>query len=671
VNVKKILVIVLAVILALTLLLTSFAFAGGGKKEVVPAQMVLDASLSEVSTAFDTPKANLEVARSREFTFGGDKFLLSSIVDKKSKQAYMVSTDAQGKVWIAEPKIEDELIDYMSHMKPDETVPVSIWTIYVSPEEELLQIPSNYPDIPFEGYYPAPEADVSPEVLDAIEADITEIKLRANEEAVQPVVDFLRFTGCKIDYISQYAPLVFAELSKEAVYKLARLAEVKRISLPEEPELCMYEAARTIRAIEVWQKGYDGGMSNGSGSPTGRQTRVAVVDSGVDFDHDALEHANGGTCPGTTICHWHGTAVAGCVASDDDPWPDYKGIAPGTLILDANDCGGGWDKTINAIEWAIRQGANIINFSQGAPTDGEWYNDCCEYFDSIADEHKRLPVVAAGNDENWYVSSPANAWNVLAVGGIDDKNDWNWQNDTFASFSSWRNPNSPYFDREKPEVCAPAVDITMPAEGTEDDFRTESGTSFAAPQVAGIAALLIEKNYGLLYWRPALTKAIIMASANHDVVTPNYPGKPMDDKEGVGTVNAAAAMECLENGWTWSAYKYEEDLPFFIEFEANQGETVRFVISWYAHTGFQGLAEYELRADLGLSIWKQVYPGVNWWSPWKHSISYDSAWEIIEFTAPYTGIYKARIYTLNRDGIDPWKAYFGEYINAAWYRWTP
>ena len=147
---KKILSVVIAIVLMLTLLLTSLTFAGGGEEEVDPAQMVLDASLSKVSTTFDTPKANLEVARSRGFTFGGDKFLLSSIVDMNSKQAYMVSTDAQGKVWIAEPKIEGELIDYMSQMKPDETVTVSIWAIIVSPEEELGQIPSKYPDVPLD-----------------------------------------------------------------------------------------------------------------------------------------------------------------------------------------------------------------------------------------------------------------------------------------------------------------------------------------------------------------------------------------------------------------------------------------------------------------------------------------------------------------------------------------
>lgn len=221
-----------SVVLALALLAAgSFIIASAYEPEREPLPMVLEASLSEVSTVFDIPKASLEVAGSREFIFGDTKFLLSSIVDKRGKQAYMVSTDEHGKVWIAKPKIEDELIDYMFYLqwKPYETFIVDIWAIYVSPEEELKQMQSKYPDVPFEGDRPAFGANVSPEVYAAIEADIKEIKLRANEEAVQPVVDFLQSTGCTILYVSKYAPTVDAVLSKYDIYKLARLPEVTNI----------------------------------------------------------------------------------------------------------------------------------------------------------------------------------------------------------------------------------------------------------------------------------------------------------------------------------------------------------------------------------------------------------------------------------------------------------
>jgi subtilisin family serine protease len=582
----------------------------------------------------------------------------------------MVSADEHGKVWIAKPKIEGKLIDYMSQMKPEETVTVSIWAIYVSPEAELQQIPSKYPDVPFVGYYPALGANVSPDVLDAIEADITEIKLRANNEAVQPVVDFLQATASTILYVGKYAPTVDAELSREDVYKLARLAEVESISLPpEEVEPCMVTASRTINADDVWWgEGYDGGYNYGSGSPTGTQTKVAVVDDGIDFTHPYLDHANGGTRPGTTIRGEHGTEVAGCIASDHSA---YTGIAPGTEILDAN-CANVLNWYVywkDACEWAHENNADIYNFSAGDSTGGGCDNDICKFFDHIAYVWGRLPVCSAGNDAS-YVTSPANAWNVLAVGGIDDHNTVSWTDDTLYQDSNYVNPNSPkrpgdYYlplvnDREKPEVCAPAVDITttVPGGGFTDDDAT--GTSAAAPQVSGIAALLIERN-PTLRDKPALLKAIIMASAIHNVV-----GDPRkDDKEGVGTVDAYAAYQCVNNNWIWDGYKAEANLPFEIYFSAQAGQKVRFVIAWYAHTNYDGTSYYGngLCADLGLEI-KGPYM-----SSLGLSNSVDSAWEIVQFTAPWTATYRARVTAYNHGYGDPWTYDGAEYIAAAWYRW--
>jgi subtilisin family serine protease len=675
---KRIIVTLLGVALTVSLLLTSVSFAAGGGDEGVPSQTVLDASVAEVSAVFDVPKEDLEIAASRESSFGDRKFLLSTVVDTKSKQAYMVSADAQGKVWIAEPKIEDEMIDHMSQMKPDETVTISIWAIYVSPEEELWQIPSKYPDVPFEGYRPALGANVSAEALAAIEADVREIKLRAHEVAVQPVVEFLEARGNKVVYVSKFAPTVDAELGKEDIYNLGRLIEVESISLPGRLELCMDSAGPFINADLVWNEGYDGGGTDGTFGeskyyPYWYQTQIAVVDTGIDFGHPALQHANGGTYPegvlGDGLFPSHGTQVAGCIASMD---ATRRGVAYGAELLDA-DFGVGdldeWNHVKEVCDWAqsyeeYGNRADLYNFSQGWPNYRAFDNDQCRFFDHIAYEWHRLSVCCAGNTfggDPVYnnVRSPANAFNALAVGGIRDET----TPPTMWDGSSWVNPLD---GREKPEVCAPATSIvTTELGGGWTPYPYVEGTSFAAPQVVGIAAQLLEQDQSLVYW-PEVTKAIIMASAIQNVV-PNPPRptgvNTIDDHEGVGTVDAYAAYQCVAEGHYTSRWRPNDD-GFYIQFDAVAGQKVRFVINVLAHTDWDYSHDYdELCSDF--DFWIEAPPPFGYWRRYYSTVYPDTnPWDIIEFNAQNTGTYRAYIWAPRFDTSYEW-------VGAAWCVWWP
>jgi hypothetical protein len=94
----------------------------------------------------------------------------------------------------------------------------------------------------------------------------------------------------------------------------------------------------------------------------------------------------------------------------------------------------------------------------------------------------------------------------------------------------------------KPDVAAPGDTIASARVGSGDGVLVNSGTSMAAPHVAGIAALLREAHRG---WSPADVKAAIMATASHDVRTDGVGNRPVQgpNRVGAGRVDAQAALD--------------------------------------------------------------------------------------------------------------------------------
>ncbi|MFU8771968.1 MAG: S8 family serine peptidase, partial [Anaerolineales bacterium] len=235
---------------------------------------------------------------------------------------------------------------------------------------------------------------------------------------------------------------------------------------------------------------------------------VAVIDTGVDFEHPDLNVVGGVNCSGGSPfkknCttggdddHYHGTHVAGTIAAIDNG-QGVVGVAPGARIWAVkvlNAQGSGYSSWIIAgIDWVAANAATIevANMSLG----GNGYNQA-EY-DAIqgAVNNGVAFSVAAGNsnaDANNY--SPAAFDNVMTVSALADfdglpeglgsptcRSD---QDDTLADFSNWGTA----IDITAPGVC---ILSTYPIERGE--YGTISGTSMASPHVAGALALLASKN---------------------------------------------------------------------------------------------------------------------------------------------------------------------------------
>ena len=230
---------------------------------------------------------------------------------------------------------------------------------------------------------------------------------------------------------------------------------------------------------------------------------VAVIDTGVDFQHPDLNVAGGVNCTGSIFIsscvpggdddHYHGTHVAGIIGAIDNG-VGVVGVAPGARIWAVkvlDSLGRGYSSWIIAgIDWitANADTIKVANMSLG----GSGYSQA-EYDAIQGAVNKGVAfAVAAGNsddDANYY--SPAAFDNVLTVsaladfdgapGGLGSPTCRTDQDDTLADFSNWGS----VVDIAAPGVC---ILSTFPIERGE--YGTLSGTSMASPHVAGALALL-------------------------------------------------------------------------------------------------------------------------------------------------------------------------------------
>ncbi len=325
-----------------------------------------------------------------------------------------------------------------------------------------------------------------------------------------------------------------------------------------------------IDAPGAWAMGY-----------TGEGIRIAVLDTGVDVTHPALEgkmftldpsspYYPGGWMEfddnGNPVLsephdtHGHGTHTSG-TALGGDTENILIGVAPSAKLMHGLVLPGGsgtFAQVLAGIQWAVDpyyidpdsgqiiytgMPAHVISMSLGA---SNYYGN--ELFPGIeAALMANIIVVAAiGNDGPGTSSNPGNIWGVFGVGATD-------QNDQPASFSSgevvsWPNPPNewPFNDTYpstyiKPDFSAPGVGITSSVPG--GGYEAWSGTSMATPHVAGTVALILQAAGWTDFSMPDTPEkvySILKASA----VDLGDPGQ--DTRYGWGRIDAHAAVEIAQ-----------------------------------------------------------------------------------------------------------------------------
>ncbi|MFJ9431112.1 S8 family peptidase [Streptomyces sp. NPDC101490] len=297
----------------------------------------------------------------------------------------------------------------------------------------------------------------------------------------------------------------------EGVLSTRTVPGVARIWLDAVRTVNLETSVGRIGAPKAWEAGYDG---------TG--VTIAVLDTGIDETHPDLKgrvvgEANFSDSADTEDRNGHGTHVASTAAGTGaHSGGTYKGVAPGARLLSGkvlDDNGSGSDSGVLAgIDWAVSQGADIINMSLGG-TDTPDLDPLEAQVDKLSKEKGVLFAIAAGNDGPGpgTISSPGSADAALTVGAVDDA-------DRMADFSS-TGPRTGD-GGTKPDLAAPGVGITAASSpGSQialeygenpPGYTTISGTSMATPHVAGAAALLKQRNPD---WTGERLKSVLTGSA--------------------------------------------------------------------------------------------------------------------------------------------------------------
>jgi subtilisin family serine protease len=360
-------------------------------------------------------------------------------------------------------------------------------------------------------------------------------------------VERLERLGLEVQHVSHYVNAVLGSLPVSAIEAARALPGVVMLEAQGKGFSTVASAGESISLPRVHDDmGFDG---------TG--TTIAVLDTGVNADHVALDDLDDDpntddpklvaffdAYSNTTKTAYdqgeHGTWVAGIATGTGGGTSPNVGIAPGAKLVGVRiGSSGGFpeSKALLGLEWVIanKETYNISvavcswGITLGGPNDHNGNSAISRAADRAVEAGISV-VVSAGNSAlSATVTAPGDARLVVTVGSVND-------NHFLSSFSS----EGPTTDgRTKPDVCAPGEDITGAWSQNNNGYFTGDGTSASAPIVGGLMALMLEANPFLT---PAQVKQILHETSEHNTARQaKYLFTP-NNGYGWGVVHAPGAV---------------------------------------------------------------------------------------------------------------------------------
>ena len=377
-----------------------------------------------------------------------------------------------------------------------------------------------------------PLPKMSTAVADWIEEHPDQI-MRVIVQVVEDPVPALQYVEDGGGTVLRRLPLInafSAELNPQIVFQLARFPSVRWVSL-DAPVL---STARKVKDSEtfnealpanyfletlgvplVWDMGFQG-----------QGVAVAVIDSGIftdrDFSvtpnkpHTRIQIEQSFNSESSSDQYGHGTHVAGIIGGNGGASGGlYPGIAPKVDLINlkiSNDLGLAYESdSVAALQWVYDNketyNIRVVNLSIQSTVPQSYHESALDAAAEILWFNGVVVVAAAGNsqEENGFNSieaAPGNDPFIITVGAVDQNGTPSRADDKITSFTSRGKTLDGY---TKPDIFAPGVDIISVLSHASDwrfaypnrvlldgEYFRLSGTSMAAPMVAGAAALLLQ-----------------------------------------------------------------------------------------------------------------------------------------------------------------------------------
>lgn len=443
----------------------------------------------------------------------------------------------------------------------------------------------------------------------------------------------------EIIFVSQYAPMIIAELSKDEIIRISTNSKIEEIGYYEKEivndnqrsgDYYLYSTETMKQNIEIDKIDIDSDYAL-----SGDNIKVGIIDNdrvhltNIDSNDERLTITPDTTSPqsrtvvvnntnsSVNLTDYGNIVIVGDLSINNNSYHSTMvskvllSVAPNVTIYNSND------SFIN-VEAMITEGVNVLSLSIGTKLETNDPNYAYtikeKWYDHIIANDSIVVIKSAGNVITERVTSPGLAYNIITVGSYYNSNLGcfpQYSNDTsypYSFINSYNNKKG----CEKPDVIMPS-----PLYYNQTQFAYPGTTSMSTPMLTGTIALMYELQPYLINF-PQIIKAVILASCHrkvnhHDSSSTETMEQGFTDRQGAGVPNANIMAQIICQGTYGYGKVNGSESKVFFEQPKYKSNKMNVSITWLKENSFEeGFSHININnhfietpaSDLFLSVYR-------------------------------------------------------------------